>query len=50
MNNNCQIPTPTVYVRKMLDYTGYTKELYGKRILKNFYGEGNILCEIEKIY
>lgn len=50
MNSNCQIPTPVEYVRKMLDYAGYIRGLYGKRILENSCGEGNILCEIVRRY
>lgn len=50
MNSNCQIPTPVEYVRKMLDYAGYIRGLYGKRILENSCGEGNILCEIARRY
>lgn len=50
MNSNCQIPTPVAYVRKMLNYAGYIRGLYGKRILENSCGEGNILCEIVRRY
>lgn len=46
MINSCQIPTPIEYARTMLDYAGYRKGLYGKRILENSCGEGNVLCEI----
>lgn len=50
MSNNCQIPTPIEYVKMMLDYAGYKNRLYGKRVLENSCGEGNILCEIVKRY
>ena len=50
MASNCQIPTPTEYVKKMLDYAGYKKNLYGKKVLENSCGEGNILSEIVKRY
>lgn len=50
MSSSCQILTPTEYVRKMLDYAGYIRGLCGKRILENFCGEGNILCEIVRRY
>ena len=46
MINNCQIPTPIEYARAMLDYAGYKNRLYGKTVLENSCGEGNILCEI----
>lgn len=48
MSNNCQIPTPIQYVKTMLDYAGYQKGLYGKKILENSCGEGNVLCEIAR--
>ena len=50
MPGNCQIPTPPEYVRTMLDYAGYKQDLFGKRILENSCGEGNILCEIVRRY
>lgn len=50
MPDNCQIPTPSEYVKAMLDYAGYKKNLFGKRILENSCGEGNILCEIVRRY
>ena len=34
----------------MLDYIGYSKKLYGKRVLENSCGEGNILLEIVTRY
>lgn len=50
MANNCQIPTPKEYVRQMLKYAKYKENVFGKRILENSCGEGNILEEIVKIY
>lgn len=50
MPNNCQIPTPIEYAKIMLDYAGYQSNLYGKRILENSCGEGNILCEVVRRY
>ena len=50
MINNCQIPTPIEYAKIMLDYAGYKNGLYGKSILENSCGEGNILCEIVNRY
>lgn len=50
MSNNCQVQTPQKYVIDMLDYIGYKNQLYGKRVLENSCGEGNILCEIVRRY
>ena len=50
MANNCQIPTPEIYVNQMLDYIGYSVNLYGKKVLENSCGEGNILLQIVKRY
>lgn len=50
MPNNCQIPTPIEYAKTLLDYAGYQSGLYGKRVLENSCGEGNILCEIARRY
>lgn len=50
MSNNCQIPTPVQYVKTMLDYAGYQNGLYGKGVLENSCGEGNVLCEIVRRY
>ena len=50
MANNCQIPTPEIYVNQMLDHIGYSTNLYGKKVLENSCGEGNILLQIVKRY
>lgn len=50
MANKCQVQTPKKYVMDMLDYIGYKNQLYGKRVLENSCGEGNILCEIVRRY
>ncbi|MDD3416279.1 MAG: Eco57I restriction-modification methylase domain-containing protein [Lachnospiraceae bacterium] len=50
MVNNCQIPTPKEYVSQMLKYAKYKENVFGKRVLENSCGEGNILIEIVKIY
>lgn len=50
MANNCQVPTPPKYVDELLDYVGYTHELYNKSVLENSCGEGNILKEIVRRY
>jgi methylase of polypeptide subunit release factors len=49
MPGNCQVQTPNEYVEKMLDYLDYRKDLYGKSVLENSCGEGNILkCIVER--
>ena len=50
MSINCQIPTPSKYAKQLLDSAGYNSNLYGKRILENSCGEGNILCNIVERY
>lgn len=50
MANNCQVPTPLKYVNELLDYIGYTHNLYDKLVLENSCGEGNILKEIVRRY
>ena len=46
MNKKCQVFTPVNYVRELLNSVGYTEQLYGKRILENSCGDGNILIDI----
>ncbi|BDU49482.1 Eco57I restriction-modification methylase domain-containing protein [Haliovirga abyssi] len=46
----CQIFTPLEYVTKLLDIAEYKEFLYGKKILENSCGNGNILVEIVKRY
>ena len=46
MANNCQIPTPKEYVLTMLDLFDCNDITYGKRILENSCGEGNVLCAV----
>ena len=50
MNKKCQIFTPENYVRELLDSVGYTEHLYGKRILENSCGDGNILVAVVQRY
>lgn len=50
MGVNCQIFTPENYVELLLDNIGYNIDLYGKRILENACGDGNILTVIVKRY
>lgn len=50
MANNCKIFTPAEYVKELLDKVGYRGQLYGKSILENSCGDGNILVEIVRRY
>lgn len=50
MNTKCQVFTPPDYVEKLLNIVGYRSNLYGKRILENSCGDGNILVAIVKRY
>lgn len=50
MNKKCQVFTPENYVRELLDSVGYTEHLYGKKIIENSCGDGNILVEIVQRY
>lgn len=47
---NCQIFTPPKVVKKMLDILGYTKNLYGNKVLENSCGDGRFLTEIVRRY
>lgn len=49
-DKNCQISTPDRYVEQMLDYVGYKEDLWGRKVLENSCGEGNILVKIVKRY
>lgn len=50
MNKKCQIFTPKDYVERLLDKVGYTNDLYGKKILENSCGDGNILSVVVQRY
>ena len=50
MNKKCQVFTPENYVRELLDSVGYIKNLYGKKILENSCGDGNILVAVVQRY
>lgn len=50
INKKCQVPTPHEIVLQMLDKIGYTKDLFGKRILENSCGSGGFLSEIVHRY
>ena len=46
----CQIFTPKENVIQLLDWVGYKKDLYGKKIIENSCGDGQILTEIVNRY
>ncbi len=50
MENYGQIPTPDEYVSQLLDCAGYFENLYGKTVLENSCGEGNVLLRIVERY
>lgn len=50
MNKKCQVFTPENYVRELLDSVGYTNHLYGKKLLENSCGDGNILVAVVQRY
>lgn len=46
----CQIFTPKKNVEEMLNWVGYKKNLFGKKIIENSCGDGQILIEIVERY
>jgi Type I restriction-modification system methyltransferase subunit len=50
MNKKCQVFTPADYVEELLDSVGYLDDLYGKKILENSCGDGNILVAVVQRY
>lgn len=46
----CQVFTPTENVKELLDWCNYIEDLYGKKIIENSCGDGNILKEVVKRY
>lgn len=50
MIKKCQVFTPAQNVKVLLDSVGYTKHLYGKKVIENACGDGNILTEIVRRY
>lgn len=46
----CQIFTPETNVNEMLDWLGYTNDLFGKKIIEPSCGQGNILVKIVERY
>ena len=50
MNNKCQVFTPQNYASILLDKIKYNNFLYGKKILENSCGDGNILLKVVERY
>lgn len=50
MNKKCQVFTPPKYVIKLLNCIDYRHNLYGKKIIENACGDGNILKIIVERY
>ena len=50
MAENCKIYTPDNWVGILLDEVGYRTDLYGKRVLENSCGTGNILRRVVERY
>lgn len=50
MNEKCQVFTPTDYVEELLDSVDYKEGLYGRKILENSCGDGNILTAVVQRY
>ena len=50
VNTKCQVFTPNKNILQLLDYVGYTNDLYGKKVAENSCGDGSVLAEITKRY
>lgn len=50
MNKKCQVFTPFDNVVELLDRVGYLSNLYGKKVIENACGDGNILVVIAERY
>lgn len=50
MNKKCQVFTPSDIVDVLLDRVEYTTNIYGKKVIENACGDGNILREIVRRY
>lgn len=46
----CQIFTPEENVKELLNWVGYNKDLYGKKVIEPSCGQGNILMEVIERY
>lgn len=50
MIKKCQVFTPAKNVEELLDFVGYKTDLYGKKVVENACGDGNILKIIVQRY
>lgn len=50
VSNKCQIFTPEKYAKQLLEYVGYKQNLFGKKVLENSCGDGEILKTIVNKY
>ena len=50
MDKRCQQFTASDIAEEMLDLLGYQEDLFGKKLLENSCGEGNILCLVVERY
>lgn len=50
MNKKCQVFTPKYIVKEILKYSGYNKKLYGRKVIDNSCGDGNILTLVVERY
>lgn len=50
MNKKCQVFTPRHIVLQLLNVVNYEEDLYGKKIIENACGDGNILTVIVERY
>lgn len=50
MNSKCQVFTPVEIVEEMLKILKYENNMFGKKIIENACGDGNIILEIVRNY
>ena len=50
IKEKCQIFTPAQTVSEMLDMAGYNENLFGKKVLENSCGNGEVLIQIVQRY
>ena len=48
--SKCQEFSPPHIVERLLDSAGYTENLYGKKVLENSFGQGNVLVGVVSRY
>lgn len=49
-NKKHQVFTPETNVKELLDLVGYKKQIYGKKVIDNACGDGNILVQVVRRY